>query len=62
MANEEPQVVLCDGAQSIGVHNGVVRISFIRLGQDGKPIPSAELLLPATQVAALLRALQQVRT
>ena len=31
-------IIFCDTVQSLAVHNGIVRISFIRLDADGKPI------------------------
>ena len=55
------QVIFCDAVQSIGVHNGTVRISLIRLGSDGKPVPSLELLFPTAQLPQLVKALQQIR-
>jgi hypothetical protein len=61
MASDEPRVIFCDAVQSLGVHNGVVRVTMIRLGPDGKPIPAVELLLPTSQLLTLIRALQQVK-
>jgi hypothetical protein len=53
-------VIFCDIVQTVGIHNGVARIRFIRLGSDGKPIPALELLLPADQAASLVTALQDI--
>jgi hypothetical protein len=61
MATDEPRVVFCDAVQTLGVHNGVVRVSMIRLGPDGKPVPAIELMLPVAQLQTLIRALQQVK-
>ncbi len=56
----EKQVIFCDTVQSAGVHNGIARISFIRLDAEGKNLPALELLIPVGQVASLLKALQSV--
>ncbi len=61
MASDGPRVIFCDAVQSLGVHNGVVRVSLIRLGSDGRPIPTVELLLPTSQLVTLIKALQQVK-
>ncbi len=50
-------VIFCDTVQSLAVHNGVVRISFIRLDADGKPMPALDLLLPQGQAENFVRAL-----
>jgi hypothetical protein len=56
----ETPVVFCDTVQSVGVHNGLVRIAFIRLDANGRPEPALELMIPVAQVASLMRALQGV--
>ena len=61
MASTEPVVVFCDAVQSLGVHNGVARISLIRLAPDGRPSPAAELMIPTPQLIHLIKALQQVK-
>ncbi len=65
MANEviapEVPVIVCDAVQSMGVHNGVARISFLRLLPDGRPLPSLELLLPTATVAQIIKTLQTVK-
>jgi hypothetical protein len=46
--------IAVDNIQTVGVHNGVARVVFIRLSADGKPVPAVELLIPvgqATQIA-----------
>ncbi len=55
---QEAPVVFCDAVQAVGVHNGLARITFIRLDVSGQPAPALELLIPVTQVATLGRALQ----
>ena len=54
-------VVVCDAVETLGVHNGVARINFIRLLPDGKPQPSLELLLPTAVVAQMIKTLQTVK-
>lgn len=56
----EKPVVFCDTVQSAGVHNGVARISFIRLDAEGKSTPALDLIIPVGQVASLVKALQSV--
>jgi hypothetical protein len=51
---------IIDGIRAIGIHNGVLRVEFIRLDVDGIARPVVELAIPMTQVkpvsAALARA------
>ena len=61
MANGETLTIFCDAVQTLGVHNGVVRITLIRLSPDGKPTPAVELLLPSSALPTLIRALQQIK-
>jgi hypothetical protein len=56
----EAPVIFCDTVQSLGVHNGVARISFIRLDSDGKPTPALEMLMPVGQAESFVRALHAV--
>ena len=49
--------IAVDGIQTAGVHNGIARIQFMRLGADGKPIPVLELLVPVSQLAAIAQGL-----
>jgi hypothetical protein len=56
----ESPVIFCDAVQSVAVHNGIARISLIRLEMDGKPTAALELLIPVGQIAALMKALQSV--
>lgn len=55
------EIIFCDAVQTIGVHNGTVRISLIRLNSEGKPVPAVELIIPTGQVPQLVKALQQIR-
>jgi hypothetical protein len=57
----EPISVFCDVVETASVHNGVVRINFVRLDKNSKPVPALELLLPVNQVATIMRALQQIQ-
>jgi len=61
MDDEQVPAIFCDAVQSLGVHNGTVRLSLVRLGATGQPIPAVELQFPAGQVPELIRALQKVR-
>jgi len=61
MANAEPVVIFCDAVKTLGVHNGIVRISLIRLNPEGQPIPAVELMFPTDQLKNLVKALQQVK-
>ncbi len=49
MADEQNPTIAVDGIQSVGVHNGVARVQFMRLSVDGKPVPAVELLIPVNQ-------------
>ena len=52
--------IIVDGIQTVGVHNGVARVQFIRLGADGKPVPAVELLIPLVQLSAILQGLGKI--
>jgi hypothetical protein len=58
--DNSPPVIFCDTVQSLGVHNGVVRISFIRLDAEGKATPALDLLLPVGQAEHFVRALHAI--
>lgn len=58
MRNEH--TFLVDGASAIAIHNGVVRIQFMRLAMDGKPIPSVELHVPAASIKSVMDALEKI--
>lgn len=54
MTNQVP-AILCDTVQSVGVHNGIVRITFIRLDADGEATPALELFMPVSQIMSLAK-------
>ena len=54
-------MIMCDAVKTMGIHNGVARIEFIRLLPDGSPVPSLELLLPAAAVVQIIKALQSIQ-
>ena len=56
----ESIVVVVDGIQTVGVHNGIARVQFMRLGADGKPAPAVELLSPVIQVSAISQGLAKI--
>jgi len=56
----EKDTFLVDGISAIAIHNGVVRIQFMRLGMDGKPVPNVELQVPAGSLKFVIEALKKV--
>ena len=56
----ESNVVVVDGIQTVGVHNGIARVQFIRLGADGRPVPAVELLIPVNQASAIVQGLSKI--
>jgi len=60
-AAAEIPAYLCDSLQALGVHNGITRLSFVRLDPDGKQKPCVELLLPNFVVKQVAAALQAVK-
>ena len=60
MSSIELNVVAVDGIQTVGVHNGIARVQFMRLGADGKPVPAIELLIPVNQVSAIAQGLSKI--
>ena len=60
MSEAEMASTLVDGIKSIAVHNGVVRINFMRLGMDGKDSVVLQLAIPQSQVASMAKALTGV--
>lgn len=51
---------LADGISSIAVHNGVARVVFMRLGQDGKPTPSVEICVPVSAIKQVSEAFKKI--
>lgn len=58
-SSDSPTLVFVDGIASLGVHNGVTRIQFFKLGGDGKAVPALELLLPVTQLRGVVDGLSK---
>jgi hypothetical protein len=59
MADETPSIIV-DGIHTVGIHNGVARVKFIRLAADGKPVPAVELLIPVPQIAVIVQGLGKI--
>jgi hypothetical protein len=53
-------VIYCDMIQSAGLHNGNTRVLMARLNVDGQPVPAVELIMPHSEIRALIAALQKV--
>jgi signal transduction histidine kinase len=51
---------LVDGIHAIAIHNGVVRLQFMRLAMNGTPSPSVELHVPVTSMRSVVEALKKV--
>ena len=60
MAADSNPSIIVDGIQTVGVHNGIARVQFIRLGPDGKPIPAVELLIPVNQAGQIVQGLAKI--
>ena len=60
MENTVPLIVV-DGIQSIGVHNGIARVVLMRLGADGKPDAAVELCISVNQIAQIAQGLAKVK-
>jgi len=52
--------ILVDGVSSIAIHNGVARITLMRLGPDGKAINSHEMHVPLPAMKSFMEALRKV--
>jgi hypothetical protein len=48
-----------DSISSLGIHNGVVRIQFMRLTPEGKAVPAVELNVPISQLRSLVETLSK---
>ena len=48
-----------DGINTLGIHNGVVRIQFMRLNTEGKAVPAVEINVPLSQMKALAETLMK---
>lgn len=60
MSSEKGFHILVDGIKSVGVHNGIVRINFMRLDTDGKDEVVLQLALPQSQVQSVAKALNGI--
>jgi len=49
--------ILIDGISNITLHGNVLRIECATVGPDGKPHPSATLVIPGPAVTPVLQAL-----
>jgi len=49
-----------DGIRTISIHNDVVRIQFMVLGNDGEPVDSVRLMVPQCQIQAVADALKRI--
>jgi len=58
---EAQLTILVDGVSSIAIHNGVARVQFMRLGLDGQPTDSHEVLIPMGAVPSIIEALQKLQ-
>lgn len=61
MNNKEENNHLVDGVSAIAVHNGIARVQFMRLGLDGKALPSVEIDIPLSAVKSVVEALGKIR-
>lgn len=50
--------VLCDTVQSVAVHNGIARITFVRLDAKNESHVVLELFMPVGQISCLAKAAQ----
>ena len=57
---QTPSSYLVDGVSALAIHNGVARIQFMRLGIDGKPVPTVEIQIPVASVKSLTDALKKI--
>ena len=54
-------VFTVDGIESAGVHNGLARVLFMRLGSDGKPLPAVELNIPVNLIKSISQGIGNVK-
>ena len=55
----DPHSYFVDGVGSIALHNGVYRITFVRLDKDARQVNELELLVPQSQLRELVAGLQK---
>lgn len=61
MATSDLPCVTVDGIQTIGIHNGVARVLFVRMSAEGKALPALELLIPVSQAVHIVKGLAGIR-
>ena len=54
-----PSSYFVDGVGSIALHNGVYRITFVRLDKDARPVNEVELLVPQNQFREMVAGMQK---
>ena len=52
--------ILLDGVNSVGVHNGIVRVRFFQLLANGQTETVVELQIPLNQIKAIIEALTKI--
>ncbi len=57
---EKKITILVDGVSTIGVHNGIIRISFFQSAANGKSEIVLELQIPQHQIKHIVDALVKV--
>lgn len=57
--DNEIEQIFVDGVQSIGTHNGIVRIQFFTLNPDGEAKVTAALLVPQAQLRGIIEGLSR---
>lgn len=60
MINEKALHIFIDGIKSIGIHNGIVRINFMRLDAEGKDEVVLQLAFPHSQALTIAKALNVI--
>lgn len=61
MSNSSNPAHVVDGIRTIAIHNDVVRIQFMSLDFDGKPVDTVRLLVPMKQIGQIAEALAGLR-
>lgn len=54
-------IIVVDGIQTIGVHNGLCRIRFYTLDASGQPTPAVELVAAMETIGQIQKGLAQFR-
>lgn len=49
----DQKIVVVDGIETIGLHNGLYRIRFYMLNATGQPVPAVELIAASSTVASI---------